>query len=79
MLAPKLRLLRWASVDEEGKARIDIFMCAHRHAAHVGGLADSAWKAVEVKEVRFPWTEDPGDADAGVMREKQSGPMRPQR
>lgn len=78
MPPPNLRSLRWASVDEEGKARIDILVCAHRHAAHVGGFTDSAWKAVEVKEVWFPWTEDPKDADARGIREKQSGLTRPQ-
>jgi len=59
--------------DGDDKARIDVVVCTHRHADHVSGFADAAWRDVEVKEVWFPWTEDPKDNDAKSIREKQSG------
>jgi len=59
--------------DGDGKARIDVVVCTHRHADHVSGFADAGWRDVEVKEVWFPWTEDPKDNEAKSIREKQSG------
>lgn len=58
--------------DPDGKARIDVVVCTHRHADHVSGFADAAWRDVEVREVWFPWTEDPEDAEARRVRDKQS-------
>lgn len=58
--------------DTDAVARIDVIVCTHRHADHVSGFAKPAWKDVEVKEVWFPWTEDPTDEAAQEIRETQS-------
>jgi beta-lactamase superfamily II metal-dependent hydrolase len=56
----------------DGVARIDVIVCTHRHADHVSGFANPAWKNVEVEEVWFPWTEDQTDETAKEIRETQS-------
>jgi beta-lactamase superfamily II metal-dependent hydrolase len=53
--------------------RLELVVATHRHRDHVGGFADPAWSAVEVGEVWMPWTEDPLDADATRLRNRQSG------
>jgi beta-lactamase superfamily II metal-dependent hydrolase len=58
--------------DGDGVSRIDVIVCTHRHADHVSGFANPKWKDVEVKEVWFPWTEDPTDDTAQDIRETQS-------
>jgi beta-lactamase superfamily II metal-dependent hydrolase len=58
--------------DDDGKPRIDVVVCTHRHADHVSGFARASWKEVKVKEVWFPWTEDPKDNEARRIRESQS-------
>ena len=52
--------------------RIDVVVCTHRHADHVSGFANEAWKSLHVKEVWMPWTEDPKDPKAKKIREAQS-------
>lgn len=59
-------------VDADGKPRIDVVVCTHRHADHVSGFTRAAWKDLNVKEVWFPWTEDPKDNEARRIRESQS-------
>lgn len=59
-------------MDEDGTPRIDIVVCTHRHADHVSGFSRAAWKDLRVKEVWFPWTEDPTDDAAKHIRETQS-------
>ena len=58
--------------DSNGKPRIDVVVCTHRHADHVSGFSRAAWKDLQVKEVWFPWTEDPKDDAARSIRETQS-------
>ena len=57
----------------DGVPRIDVVIATHRHQDHVSGFQSPVWKNVHVKEVWMPWTEDPDDADATEIREKQSG------
>ncbi len=59
--------------DENGLSHIDVLVCTHRHADHVSGFGNPKWKQVKVKEVWFPWTEDPDDPDATEIRESQAG------
>lgn len=65
-----------ALVDEvreaDGTPRIDVVIATHRHRDHVSGFADPIWRQVEVKEIWMPWTEDPTDPEARVIRESQS-------
>jgi beta-lactamase superfamily II metal-dependent hydrolase len=61
-----------ADVTDDGKARIDVVVGTHRHADHVSGFQQKAWRQVEVGEVWMPWTEDPDDAEARAIRERQS-------
>jgi beta-lactamase superfamily II metal-dependent hydrolase len=56
-----------------GKARIDVVVCTHRHRDHVSGFASPDWDAVEVAEVWMPWTEDPRDPVARRILRKQAG------
>lgn len=58
--------------DADGRARIDVVVCTHRHADHISGFASSVWKDLVVKEVWFPWTEDPVDPLAKQIREAQT-------
>lgn len=62
--------------DEDGQARIDVVVGTHRHQDHVEGFRQAAWGDVEVKEVWMPWTEDPNDPEARMIREKQSSSAR---
>ncbi|CAN7487409.1 hypothetical protein LJR029_000912 [Caballeronia sp. LjRoot29] len=57
---------------EDGVPAIDVVVCTHRHADHVSGFARPEWKNLRVKEVWFPWTEDPKDQEARRVRENQS-------
>src|SRR5712664_3962890 len=61
-----------AAKDPDLKSRIDVIVATHRHKDHVSGFASSLWKAVEVKEVWMPWTENPDDSAARKVRESQS-------
>src|SRR6478672_6198852 len=45
----------------DGRSRIELLVCTHRHRDHVGGFSDPRWDKVEVGEVWMPWTEDPDD------------------
>jgi len=56
----------------DGTPRIDVVVCTHRHADHVSGFRDEAWKDVEVGEVWMPWTENPADPEARRILETQS-------
>jgi beta-lactamase superfamily II metal-dependent hydrolase len=61
------------STDADGTPRIDLVIATHRHQDHVSGFRDEeVWKTVEVQEVWMPWTEDPRDPEARVIRETQS-------
>jgi beta-lactamase superfamily II metal-dependent hydrolase len=60
------------STDADGKSRIDVVVCTHRHKDHVSGFAAKAWSRVSVGEVWMPWTEDPDDPDARRIRDTQS-------
>jgi beta-lactamase superfamily II metal-dependent hydrolase len=55
-----------------GKLRIDVVVATHHHLDHVSGFQVEGWDEVEVGEVWLPWTEDPEDADALRIRERQS-------
>jgi beta-lactamase superfamily II metal-dependent hydrolase len=58
--------------EPDGTPRIDLVIATHRHRDHVYGFANESWKTVEVREVWLPWTEDPKDPEAKVIRETQS-------
>jgi beta-lactamase superfamily II metal-dependent hydrolase len=57
--------------DSDGKARIDVLVVTHRHADHISGFTNEAWKNVEVGEVWMPWTEKPNDPRAFSLRQRQ--------
>lgn len=59
-------------VTEDGTPRVDLVIATHRHRDHVYGFEDPLWETVEVGEVWMPWTEDPKDPQAKVIREAQS-------
>ncbi len=61
-----------ATCTTNGKARLDLVVCTHRHKDHVSGFDNPIWKSVEVGEVWMPWTEDPTDPDATRIRNRQS-------
>jgi len=56
-----------------GRPRIDVVVATHRHRDHVHGFRDDeVWSKVEVGEVWMPWTEDPTDAEARRIKDRQS-------
>jgi beta-lactamase superfamily II metal-dependent hydrolase len=56
-----------------GSPEIALVVATHRHKDHVGGFKDPRWANVKVSEVWMPWTEDPDDAEATHIRNRQSG------
>ena len=56
----------------DGQTRLALVVATHRHKDHVWGFSDPRWADVPVGEVWMPWTEDPDDADATTIRERQS-------
>jgi beta-lactamase superfamily II metal-dependent hydrolase len=60
------------TTDPDGKSRIDVVVCTHRHQDHVSGFSQSLWDTVHVREVWMPWTEHPSDAVAKRIRDAQS-------
>ena len=58
--------------DADGVARIDVVIATHRHQDHVAGFTRESWDRVEVQEVWMPWTENPDDPVATVIRNTQS-------
>ena len=72
-IADMARQIAADSTDVDGVSRIDLVIATHRHQDHVSGFRDEdVWKSVEVQEVWMPWTEDPRDPEARVIRETQS-------
>jgi hypothetical protein len=61
-----------AQVIADAGGRIDVVVATHRHADHVSGFQQKAWRDVEVGEVWMPWTEVPDDPAARDIRERQS-------
>jgi beta-lactamase superfamily II metal-dependent hydrolase len=57
----------------DGRSRIELVICTHRHRDHVGGFTNPRWNEVQVGEVWMPWTEDPDDTAATKIRTRQSG------
>ncbi len=55
-----------------GRPRLDVVVATHAHRDHVHGFREELWTEVEVGEVWLPWTEDPGDAEAMRIKERQS-------
>ncbi|HXD34312.1 MAG TPA: MBL fold metallo-hydrolase [Pyrinomonadaceae bacterium] len=60
------------TTDDDGKSRIDVVVCTHRHQDHVSGFSQKLWDQVMVGEVWMPWTEHPTDPEARRIRELQS-------
>jgi beta-lactamase superfamily II metal-dependent hydrolase len=57
--------------DSDGRPRIDVVVATHRHRDHIAGFDNDLWHDVEVGEVWLPWVEDPEDADAVALRNRQ--------
>lgn len=55
----------------DGVPRLDVVVASHRHRDHIIGFDHDAWQDVEVGEVWLPWVEDPDDAEAIALRERQ--------
>lgn len=55
-----------------GAPLLDVVVASHRHRDHVHGFRFENWDSVEVREVWLPWTENPDDAEARGIRERQS-------
>lgn len=59
-------------IQEPEGPRVDVVVATHRHWDHVQGFADEGWRDVSVGEVWMPWTEDPADAVARDICDRQS-------
>lgn len=51
---------------------LDVVIASHSHQDHVSGFGDPAWDDVTVGEVWLPWTENPKDKEATVIRDRQN-------
>ncbi len=61
-----------AACTTDGKARLELVVCTHRHKDHVNGFDNPIWANVEVGEVWLPWTENTKDPVATRIRNRQS-------
>jgi beta-lactamase superfamily II metal-dependent hydrolase len=59
------------AADSDARPRIDVVVATHRHRDHIAGFDNERWHDVEVGEVWLPWVEDPEDADAVALRNRQ--------
>jgi hypothetical protein len=57
-------------IGEQTGGRVDVLVCTHEHADHLSGfmIAQDEWDRIEVGELWFAWTEDPGDPVATRLR-----------
>lgn len=60
------------SSDTGREPKLDVVVATHRHQDHVSGFTSELWRDVAVGEVWMPWTEDPDDPEATVVRERQA-------
>ena len=67
-----VRMIADDTREDDGVPRIDVIVATHRHLDHVSGFAQKQWADFEVKEVWMPWTEDPSDPEAKVIRDAQA-------
>lgn len=61
------------NIRQETGGRLDIVIATHAHQDHISGFARcaDAFKSMEVGEVWLPWTENPLDAQAARIRNRQ--------
>lgn len=61
------------NIREETGGRLDIVIATHAHQDHISGFARcaEAFAGMEIEEVWLPWTEDPLDAQAARIRNRQ--------
>jgi beta-lactamase superfamily II metal-dependent hydrolase len=59
-------------IAEPAGPKVDVIVATHRHRDHVQGFSDERWRSVIVGEVWMPWTEDPNDAVARGICDRQS-------
>lgn len=59
-------------ITEPSGPKVDVIVATHRHRDHVQGFSDERWKNVAVGEVWMPWTENPNDAVARGICDRQS-------
>jgi beta-lactamase superfamily II metal-dependent hydrolase len=59
-------------ITEAAGPKVDVIVATHRHRDHVQGFSDERWTGVTVGEVWMPWTEDPNDAAARGICDRQS-------
>jgi beta-lactamase superfamily II metal-dependent hydrolase len=52
----------------DGAPALDVVVATHRHADHISGFADDAWRAVRVGEVWVPFVEDATDPDTKKLK-----------
>jgi beta-lactamase superfamily II metal-dependent hydrolase len=64
-------IINTVAADSDTRPRIDVVVATHRHRDHIAGFDDERWHDVEVGEVWLPWVEDPEDADAVALRNRQ--------
>jgi hypothetical protein len=64
-------IIATVAADSDGPPRIDVVVATHRHRDHIAGFDNERWHDVQVGEVWLPWVEDPEDADAVALRNRQ--------
>ena len=64
-------IIETVAADSDTRPRLDVVVATHRHRDHIAGFDNERWHDVEVGEVWLPWVEDPEDADAVALRNRQ--------
>ncbi len=64
-------IIATVAADSDDRPRLDVVVATHRHRDHIAGFDNERWHDVEVGEVWLPWVEDPEDAEAVALRNRQ--------
>lgn len=61
-------------IEAQTKGRLDLIIASHAHQDHISGFGkfNSRFAKFKIDEVWLPWTEDPRNRRASLLKQKQS-------